>query len=400
MRNSERLMVETGQVINSRYQLQRLVKHGQTCVVYQGFDQVLQRSVAVKVAPSEHLPFYRTSMRLTSQFSHPNIVGLYDLIIEPDALYIVQEYVDGSDFATLLNTTLTAYEVSDLGLQICHALLYASTSSRKVCHGDLTPSAVLRDNRGLIRVNGFALPSNIEYFSAWSVMGGDDIVVSDQELPVGQLSEGRLEDDTRAVGLLLYQLLTGHPQGITSLEPPSDGRLRFQRNTPPELCELVARAIVRQHPQHITSPQMLFGELKRLAEALEPSPEMVPGFSGPYQTREVNNAGQYPISPTNTGNLVASLPAREPEQAGLGASAYHAFGSNRSGGLASTVSPAAAQVLADMPDSLVSARRAAYSQKQSQPQRINLPVLLGIGVTLFILFFVIGYFLAHVVFAF
>src|SRR5437879_6111513 len=106
MRNIERLMVETGQVINSRYQLQRLLKHGQTCVVYQGYDQVLQRAVAVKVAPSEHLPFYRTSMRLTSQFSHPNIVGLYDLVIELDALYIVQEYVDGSDFATLLNTPL------------------------------------------------------------------------------------------------------------------------------------------------------------------------------------------------------------------------------------------------------------------------------------------------------
>src|SRR6266480_3345246 len=148
MRNIERLMVETSQVINNRYQLQRLVKHGQTCVVYQGYDQVLQRAVAVKVAPAEYLSFYRSSMRLTSQFSHPNIVGLYDLIIDADALYIVQEYVEGSDFAALLNTPLTAYEVSDLGLQICHALLYANTSSRKVCHGDLTPSAILRDGRG------------------------------------------------------------------------------------------------------------------------------------------------------------------------------------------------------------------------------------------------------------
>src|SRR6266581_5950247 len=98
MRNIERLMVETGQVIHSRYQLQRLVKHGQMSVIYRGFDQVLQRAVAVKTAPAEYLPFYRASMRLTSQFSHPNIVGLYDFIIDPDTLYIVQEYVDGSDF--------------------------------------------------------------------------------------------------------------------------------------------------------------------------------------------------------------------------------------------------------------------------------------------------------------
>ncbi len=399
MRNSERLMVETGQVINSRYQLQRMVKRGQSCVVYQGYDQVLQRAVAVKAAPAEQLPYYRSSMRLTSQFSHPNIVGLYDLIIAPDALYIVQEYVEGSDFATLLNTSLTTYEVSDLGVQICHALLYANTSSRKVCHGDLTPAAILRDGRGLIRVNGFALPSNIEYFSAWSVVGGDDIIVSDQELPAGQLSEGRLDDDTRAVGILLYQLLTSHPQGVISVDPPADGRLRFQRNVPPELCEVVARAIVRQHPQHITSPQMLFNELKRLTELFEPAPEIAPSFSAPYQTREISPVGHFPMPSTSAANPVSS-PAREVEQAGMGASAYPAFAPNRPAARASTVSPVAAQALAEAPESLANARRAAYSTQQSQPQRINLPVLLGIGITLFILFFVIGYFLAHAVFAF
>jgi serine/threonine protein kinase len=403
MLNIERLMVETGQVINSRYQLQRLVKHGQTCVVYQGFDQVLQRAVAVKAAPAEYLPFYRASMRLTSQFSHPNIVDIYDLIIDPDMLYIVQEYVEGNDFAALLNTSLSAHTVADLGLQICHALLYASTSSRKVCHGDLTPSAILRDGRGLIRVNGFALPTNLEYFSEWSIVGGDGIVVSDQELPPGQMSEDRLEDDTRAVGLLLYQLLTGHPQGITSVDPPSDGRLRFQRNVPPELCELVARTVVRQHPQHITSPQMLFGELRKLAEALEPPAEMAPGLSGPYQTREMHNAGQYQVPSSRTGNLVTSLPTREAEQAALSPSPYQGFGSTRSGGLASTVSSTPSQTLAEVPDSLVSARQAAYPLQQgakSPPRRVNLPVLLGIGVALFVLFFVIGYFLAHAVFAF
>lgn len=403
MLNIERLMVETGQVINSRYLLQRMVKQGQTCIVYQGFDQILQRAVAVKAAPSEFLTFYRAAMRVTSQFSHPNIVGIYDLIIDPDALYIVQEYVEGTDFATLLNTPLTAYEVTDMGVQICQALLYANTSSRKVCHGDLTPAAILRDGRGLVRVNSFALPSDIEYFNAWSVVGGDGVAVSDQELPAGQLSESRLEDDTRAVGLLLYQLLTGHAQGVASIEPPADGRLRFQRNVPPELCELVARSIIRQHPQHITSPQILFGELKKLAEALEPPPEIAPSFAGPYQTREINMAGQYPMPAPSTGNLAPSQPVREAELAGPGSAGYQGFGANRSGRLASTLSSNPAQTLAEMPDALASARQAAYPMKpgaQPQQRKVNLPILLGIGVTLFILFFVIGYFLAHAVFAF
>ena len=86
-------MVETGRVIQRRYLLQRLVKQGQVCAVYQGFDQVLQRVVAVKVAPAEQIPAYRASLRLTSQFSHPNIIGVYDVIPEADGLYIVQEIV-------------------------------------------------------------------------------------------------------------------------------------------------------------------------------------------------------------------------------------------------------------------------------------------------------------------
>src|SRR5690349_17094968 len=271
MNNLERLMVETGRVIQRRYLLQRLVKQGQVCAVYQGFDQVLQRAVAVKVASAEHMATYRTALRSTSQFAHPNIIGVYDIIIEPEILYIVQEYVDGDDFSTLLQTQLSPFQVADFGLQICRALTYAGTPSRKVCHGDLTPASVIRDRRGGVRINNFALPSDLDYFNSWSVVGNAGRGVADAQGPWGQLTEQRLAEDARAVGLLLYQLLTARVPGATSVEPPSDGRLRFQRNVPPELCNLVARTVVRQHPQHIASAEALYAELKPLAEALEPS---------------------------------------------------------------------------------------------------------------------------------
>ena len=110
-------MAETGRMISRRYLLQRLLKQGQACAVYQGFYQVLQRSVTVKVVPAEHIIVYRTALRATSQFSHQNIIGIYDLIVELEYLYLVQEYVDGEDFAMLLQTQLTPYEVVDIGMQ-------------------------------------------------------------------------------------------------------------------------------------------------------------------------------------------------------------------------------------------------------------------------------------------
>ncbi len=236
--------METGLVIGGHYLLQHLIKQGQFSTVYHGVDQLFQRNVAVKSVPADQLPAYRAAVRMTSQFSYPNIIGLYDLVAKPDRLYLIQEYVEGDDFAALMQAPLLAHEVTDIGRQVCLALLYASSPTRRVCHGDLTPVAILRDHRGLIRVSNFGLPSDIAYFSAWNNLGGGGVVLADRDLPWGAVSEGRQADDVRATGLLLYQLLTSHAPASTTVEPPADGRLRFPRSVPPELCELIARTVI------------------------------------------------------------------------------------------------------------------------------------------------------------
>jgi serine/threonine protein kinase len=398
-------MAETGRMISRRYLLQRLLKQGQACAVYQGFDQVLQRSVTVKVAPAEHMIVYRTALRATSQFSHQNIIGIYDLIVEPEYLYLVQEYVDGDDFAMLLQTQLTPYEVVDIGVQICQALLYASSSSRKVCHGDLTPASIMRDRRKTIRINNFALPSDLRYFADWSVLGGDNIAVSDRSLPWGQISEARSSDDTRAVAILLYQLLSGRSPGVTIIEPPLDGRLRFSRNVPAELCEIVARSIVRQHPQYIGTTEALLAELKVLAEVLEPPAviSVVGPTANAYPTDNMPPPVQFSpaLSVPGTGNLVTALPVRETGQTGLGLGSFRsdvnvqAFPREQmSPSIPSAVDP----TIADMPVKLVSSRQTDYPQSlkgSSQTQRMNVPLMILLGLILFALFFAAGFYLAH-----
>lgn len=400
MQNLERLMVETGQVIQNRYLLQRLIQQGQACAVYQGTDQVLQRAVAIKIVSAEHIPAYRAALRATSQFSHPNVVGIYDMIIEPEILYVIQEYVEGDNFGSLLQAQLSAYEVADLGTQICQALLYAGSASRKVIHGDLTPAAILRDRFGGVRINNFALPSDLTYFSAWSVIGGDATAVSDQQLPAGQMSDGRRDDDARAVGLLLYQLLTGRTAGATTVEPPADGRLRFLRNVPPELCDVIARAVVRQHPQHINTPDALHAELKALAETLAPPPVPVAAVSRPLRSDSFALPGSVPsqgLGQPGTGRLAPPLPTRDVVQTGTG---MHSFRSDTSSQMSPMNPmnggyPTASPVMTDMAVNLATARQTGYMENPSAQRRVNMPILILVGLVLFALFFVIGYFLAH-----
>ena len=314
--------METGRVINRRYLIQRLIKHGQVCAIYQGTDQVLQRTVAIKVVPSSDITAYRAAIKLTAHFSHPNIVGLYDLVVEPETLYIIQELIEGVPFPALLQQQLSPFEIVDIGMQISQALIYADNASSNVCHGDLTPSAIMRDPQGLVRVNNFALPGDFLYFQSWCKMGGDDIVFSDPELPYGQQSEARRSDDIRATGLLLYQLLAGRAPGASVVEPPPDGRLRFQRNVPPELCETVARAVVRQHPQRICTPEALYTDLKALSETLaQPAPVIMPVTSTVYQPPVEPMVISQAASP-GTGKLASALPIRDTEQPGLNLPPY------------------------------------------------------------------------------
>ncbi len=386
--------METGQVISGRYSLQRLIQQGQICAVYSGKDQVLQRIVTVKVVPAPFVPAYRLAIKATASFSHPNIVGIYDIVSESESLYIVQEYVEGENFSVLLNTQLSPYEVADLGCQICQALIYAGSPSRHTCHGDLVPGAVVRDRSGLVRVNNFALPSDLSYFENWCVMGGNGIAVSDRDLPWGLQTEGRRDDDTRAVGLLLYQLLTTRSAGAVVVEPPPDGRLRFTRNNPPELCEAVARAVVRLHPQHISTPEALYENLKILTERLEtPIPAPV-NINSTYAHEEPLVVGyQAPASSA----MPPALPLRDTEHPGQGLSSYRS--EQQSIKLPAPQSLAGSPTIADVSHKLQAARQAAHPELVVKKKGLS-PVLLilMIGLVAFALFFIVGYFAGQLFF--
>lgn len=380
--------METGRLIQERYRLQQLIKEGLTAAIYYGWDEVLSRAVAVKIVPAPSVAAYRAAVKMTSHFSHPNIVSLYDLVIETDRLFVVQEFIEGEDFAALMQKRLTPFAVVDLGCQICQALIYAGAPSRRVAHGDLVPSAVMRDRNGFVRVNNFALPSDMHYFQRWSVMGGDGPVISESELSLGMWSENRQADDTRAAGLLLYQLLasrTSGPDGASTVEPRSDGRLNFQRSIPPEVCEVVARAVARQHPNAISTPEALFVELKTLAESLEP----VLPTAVPITTGQDELVAAHQFSPAG-GKLATTLPARDTDRSGLDAAASRA--SQQSVRLATTDVAPSSPTVADHSLKLAARRPAAYSEKPSRDQgRSTLVMILLICLIVFVVLFVVGY---------
>jgi hypothetical protein len=261
----------------------------------------------------------------------------------------------------------------------------------------------MRDLRGYVRLNNFALPGDLHYFTRWSTFGGEGAPIADTELPWGLLSIGRQADDTRAVGLLLYQLLAGRPVGATSVDPSPDGQLYFMRNVPPELCQVVARTVIRQYPEHISNVETLYAELQNLSEMLEPAVPI--SVNAPDYQPQVETPQPGPVSAAPSGNLINAGSPRKATPAG-GSAAYR---SSASAGVAGVADVSAleyesdAQTMADAslnlaPSSQNLALDTETGQKVHRSAARLIIFWLLLGLVAFALFFVVGYFIGHLFF--
>ena len=125
-----------GSVLDARYRLDAMVGRGGTATVYRGTDELLGRSVAVKMF-NPHLtdPVMVTrqyqEMRVVAGLQHPHLVAVYDARMR-DAEdvaagigtgYLVLEFVDGPSLAERLNRdAMSPVEVADVGAAIASAL--------------------------------------------------------------------------------------------------------------------------------------------------------------------------------------------------------------------------------------------------------------------------------------
>ena len=136
---------EQGYVLG-RYLLERRLGAGGYGVVWLGWDEKLEREVAVKVIPREAegpAPARaEREARVAARLNHPGIVSLYELGGDDEAVYLVSELVRGRTFAELLKGgALSDRDVARIGIALCDALSHAH--SKGVIHRDVKPQNVM-----------------------------------------------------------------------------------------------------------------------------------------------------------------------------------------------------------------------------------------------------------------
>jgi Protein kinase domain len=230
-----------------RYWLEAVLATGGLSVVYRGQDATLNRRVVIKVVPQRHITLYRDALRATGALTHAAMVVVLDAVEADGRLFVVQEYVEGQSFARQLAAGLDVNRALQVALQITNCVAYAH--EHHVTHGDLIPGAILLDRDESVHVNNFRLPADAAYVERMGRAAArlaSMLDLRDGPAP-GHMPEDLMAQDVRAVGMLLWQALTTPVQ--------SGERQDFRADVAMDVRQLVARMIVRGHPQAITSAE-------------------------------------------------------------------------------------------------------------------------------------------------
>jgi serine/threonine protein kinase len=204
-----------GQQID-RYRITERLGQGGMAVVYKAYDTRLERDVALKLIRVDEIPAsqherlmkrFEREAKAMAKFSHPNIVPVHDYGEIDGSPYLVMEYVDGGTLKDRIKGPVNYQQAIQWVLPIADALSYAHRSG--VIHRDVKPSNILFDREGHPILTDFGIAKTLESTETALTNTGLGIGTPEYMAPEQWQGEAIEESDQYALGIVLYELLTG-----------------------------------------------------------------------------------------------------------------------------------------------------------------------------------------------
>ncbi|MBL8192088.1 MAG: serine/threonine protein kinase [Acidobacteria bacterium] len=218
------------------YQILRLLGEGGMGEVWLAEDSKLNRQVAIKFLTAHLgsspalLQRFEREARAASMLNHPNIITVHEIGQHKETVYIAYELVEGQTLRQRLQDSKPSWqEAVAIGAEIAAALKAAHGTG--IIHRDIKPENVMLRADGLVKVLDFGIAKRFDLPAA-ETNGGNLTSQSNATLAglvlgtPGYLSpeqaRGETEIDARtdifSLGVLMYEMLAGHPYAKLSLQ--------------------------------------------------------------------------------------------------------------------------------------------------------------------------------------
>ena len=220
------------------YEFHELIGQGGMGAVFKAVQLSLNRPVAIKIFPTKLMEDvdasfatrFRQEALTMAKLTYPGIVSVFESGEAGGFLYIVMEFVDGTDLARMIASEgkLAPELATRILTQVCDALHHAHEHG--VIHRDIKPANLLLTRDGTVKIADFGLAQHDDIallgLTRTSVaVGTPDFLAPEAWIPNTQLDR---RSDVYAMGVTLYQMLTGElPRGrwkMPSVQVGSDPR--------------------------------------------------------------------------------------------------------------------------------------------------------------------------------
>ncbi|MDA0246300.1 MAG: serine/threonine-protein kinase [Chloroflexi bacterium] len=268
-----------GKKLAGNYRVDRFLGQGGMAQIFYGWDESLDRPVAIKVIGdalkdnTSYTERFIHEARAVAKWRHEHILQVYYAGAEANNLYyFVMEFLDGSDLEQVLRQyeekgELIPFEdVIRIGRAIANALDYAH--SKHVIHRDVKPSNILIDRENRIALTDFGLAMDIQRGSMGLTFGTPHYVAPEQ---ARNSADAVPQSDFYSLGIILYEMLTG----IVPFDDPSSMSVALKhlsepppppRAINPHLSEEVERVLLKALSKE---PGKRFANGQELMNALE-----------------------------------------------------------------------------------------------------------------------------------
>ena len=205
---------EIGQLYGGRYRLESLIATGGMGEVWQAHDEIILRSVAIKILKQEYLSDpsflerFRTEARLAAMVNHEGIANVFDYGEDSGSAYLVMELVPGESLAKILERekTLSSERVLDIIAQTARALQAAHESG--MVHRDIKPGNLLITPDHQVKITDFGIArvaDQVSLTATGQVMGTVQYLAPEQATGKGSSPS----TDIYSLGIVAYEALAG-----------------------------------------------------------------------------------------------------------------------------------------------------------------------------------------------